>query len=99
MVSLYIASYFVLMTILFGNLFFGLLLSVCGTLYDVHKSGRRLTHEEIHKAETLQFVEGSNDDDDNNDDKQNVEERAAVEFFSSFSFMAMHGRIVFFCVV
>ena len=53
MVCLYMVSYFILMTLLFANLFFGLLLSVFSSLYDIHKSGRRLTTTEIRKATQL----------------------------------------------
>ena len=48
------------MTLLFGNLFFGLLLSVFGSLYEIHKSGKKLTHNEIQKA---QLLDANNEDE------------------------------------
>lgn len=62
-ICFYIISYFLMMTLLFGNLFFGLLLSIFGCLYDVHKSGEKLTNHTIKKASQLRLM-GVDDGDD-----------------------------------
>lgn len=66
LVAFYMVSYFLIMTLLFGNLFFGLLLSVFGSLYEIHKSGHKLTRNDIQKAQLLD--EGDQDDDEDGDD-------------------------------
>ena len=63
-ICFYIISYFLIMTLLFGNLFFGLLLSIFGCLYDVHQSGQQLTNHTIKKASQLRLIDPDDEDSD-----------------------------------
>ncbi len=68
-ICFYVISYFLIMTLLFGNLFFGLLLSIFGCLYDVHKSGEKLTNHTIKKASQLRMMVDDDHIDDDDDDE------------------------------
>lgn len=91
-ICFYIISYFLIMTLLFGNLFFGLLLSIFGCLYDVHQSGQKLTNHTIKKASSLRLMD--HDDDDDGDDVVVEGPRAATHIEDALRLLQSEQSVV-----